>query len=165
MFPREIRVLELCSQHQHCASCLLGCAAQQHGNARRALGMLVSKPKPAICKDKTPMQTVKHMGRALKTPEEREQFVLEAKVDAVLTSCSKSLPSVRSGLLCYIAFVDSVRPGTARYLPPSIDMLLAWSTAFRCVCCTCSGRKSCASAEGVTEPSRIIAATSKLLAC
>ena len=136
MFPREVRVLKFCSQHQHCASCLPGCAAQQHGNAKRALGILVSKPKQAICKDKTPMQTVKLLGRALKSPEEREQSVLEAKVDAVLTSCSRSLPSVRSGLLCYIAFVDSVRPGTTRYLPPSVDMLQAWSTAFRCMCRT-----------------------------
>ena len=165
MLPKEVRVPGLRSQHQHCASCLPGSVAQQHGNARRALGILVSKPKQAICKDKTPMQTVKHLGRALKTPEEREQFVLEAKVDAVLTSCSRSLPSVRSGVLCYIAFADSVRPGTTRYLPPSVDMLQAWSTAFRCMCCAISGGNACACAGGVTEPSPTTAVTSKRLAC
>ena len=102
------------------------------GNATRVLNLLVNRPKASICKGRTPMQAIKDMEKRGLSPAEREQYVLDAKVDAVLTSCAKSLPQVRSGLLCYISFVDWVRPGTSSYLPPTVELLQAWSTAFRC---------------------------------
>ena len=48
---------------------------------------------------------------------------------------AKSLPSVRSGVMCYVAFVDWIKPGTRSYLPPTVELLQAWSTAFRLLLC------------------------------
>ena len=59
-------------------------------------------------------------------------WMSEARVDAILASCACSLPSLRSGVRCFIAFVNATTPpGSWQYLPPNIEALLAWSTLFR----------------------------------
>ena len=75
----------------------------------------------------------------------------EARLQAILGGCKRSLASVRSGIRCYIAFIgvpvvpyvytlgcaccvsvaDKAFPGTRRYFPPELDHLLAWSTMFQ----------------------------------
>ena len=56
-----------------------------------------------------------------------------ARLEAVLGSCMRSLPSVRSGLQCYVAFVKTLA-GTGLHVapfPPRIEWLQAWSRLFR----------------------------------
>ena len=69
----------------------------------------------------------------LDTEVKREKWLANARVAAILGSCSLSLPSVRSGCRCYLAFAEKVLGKLpARALPPSVDDLLAWSCTFRC---------------------------------
>ena len=76
----------------------------------------------------------------------------EARVSAIMGSCICSLPSVRSGVRCYIAFIgmfcsvasrnklvamsmlctDALEGPDAELFPPKLDNLLAWTTLFRC---------------------------------
>ena len=74
----------------------------------------------------------------------------ESRLDAILGNCRLSIPSVLSGVRCYIAFAgqsicvcalalavalfvfsDAARPGGSRYFPPDPVLLLAWSALFR----------------------------------
>ena len=54
-----------------------------------------------------------------------------ARLDAIMGSCSRSMPSVRSGIRAYICFVDDFCVGAKSYFPPRLEWLLAWSTCFR----------------------------------
>ena len=65
--------------------------------------------------------------------EDMDKWCAQARVDALLGSCSRSLPSVKSGCRCYLAFAERVLGKTqAQALPPTLDELLAWSATFRC---------------------------------
>ena len=79
---------------------------------------------------------------------EREEWVEHARVKAILGGMRASLPAVKSGLRCYVAFVgtivapccvcacalraDAISPGARTYFPPQLKVLLAWSVLFRC---------------------------------
>ena len=84
--------------------------------------------------------------------ERRMQWLEDARVNAILGSCKYSLDSVQSGWRCFRAFAgeyiclfaagflalfvcvlhsESAQPGCKRLLPPSLSLLLAWSTLFR----------------------------------
>ena len=119
----------------HAQALIAGCGLHVQGNAEKALALLVGRPHNTICKDKTPRTSIKLMQQRMESHEKREAYLVEAKVDAVLASCAKSLPSVRSGVMCYVAFVDWIKPGTRSYLPPTVELLQAWSTAFRPLLC------------------------------
>ena len=56
-----------------------------------------------------------------------------ARLEAVLGSCRRSLPSVRSGLRLYIAFVATLVGSEAgvSLFPPRLEWLQAWSGLFR----------------------------------
>ena len=79
----------------------------------------------------------------------------EARLEAILGGCKKSVKSLLSGVRCYIAFIGvacfvarvshvhlalltderdkKLRADVSpRYFPPKLDDLLAWSTLFRC---------------------------------
>ena len=45
----------------------------------------------------------------VKTANELTEWVESARLDAVLGSCARSLPSLRSGIRCYIAFAGASR--------------------------------------------------------
>ena len=74
------------------------------------------------------------MGSA--TPRECSALMAEwvdnARNLAILGSCPKSLPSVRSGLRCWFNFAKEALGREGSELPPSLDGLLAWSMTFRC---------------------------------
>ena len=77
------------------------------------------------------------------------ETIASAELDAVLDSCARSMPSVRSGMLCYMAFVgplvprlllacllplppsDKAFPSAKAYFPPEVRWLQVWSTMFR----------------------------------
>jgi hypothetical protein len=82
---------------------------------------------------------------------ERNIWLEEARLSALLGSSSATRKSLRSGVSCYIAFVgdrdvlvlivcacktlcmcaDATRHRGNAYFPPDLDVLLAWSTLFR----------------------------------
>jgi hypothetical protein len=55
----------------------------------------------------------------------------KARVDSILGASRGSLPSVRSGIRCYLAFVTAVAPETPSFFPPQLQLLVAWSRLFR----------------------------------
>ena len=87
--------------------------------------------------------------QALKCLDMGADWQEKARQDAILDSCARSLPSVKSGLLAYAAFVgtcvspfarclagppmlaDKAFPSTASRFPPCVEWLQIWSTLFR----------------------------------
>ena len=65
---------------------------------------------------------------------EREIWMEQSRLDALLGGCRLSLDSWRSGVRCYMSFVEKLFPdrSTTVCLPPALDTLLMWSTMFRC---------------------------------
>ena len=79
-----------------------------------------------------PTSAIKRLRDELRCDEDRSRWVAKARVEALVGGCQKSLPSVKSGLRCYMAFASTVLRKPRRSLPPSVDDLLAWSMTFRC---------------------------------
>ena len=80
-----------------------------------------------------PRESIDVLSADLDTEVKRVKWLANARVAAILGSCELSLPSVRSGCRCYLAFAEKVLgKSQARALPPLIDELLAWSCTFRC---------------------------------
>ena len=52
-----------------------------------------------------PMATLKHLGLAEKNVEERARWIENARIDSILGGMRSALPSLKSGLRCYVAFV------------------------------------------------------------
>ena len=80
-----------------------------------------------------PINAAKRFKDSLPTVEQQRAWAESARIQAIMDGCRKSLPSVRSGVRCYIAFAKTLlgkRVGDI--FPPSVDDLLAWSTCFRC---------------------------------
>ena len=78
-----------------------------------------------------PRKALQEVTNVLVTGRDRERFIEKARIDAILGACPRSLPQLRSGVRLFASFVDSVRPGTTRYLPPERDTILAWSMLFQ----------------------------------
>ncbi len=95
-----------------------------------------------------PRMAIRELRLSERSEGERRAWLEQARIEAVLGSCSLSLSSVRSGLRAYIAFVggrhldtsgvvhfvllaDECEPGNTRYFPPKLDILIGWSRLFR----------------------------------
>ena len=80
-----------------------------------------------------PRLALKSVGLRDRSAAEKKSWVAEARLDAILGSCKKTLPSVRCGIRCFMSFVDELMaPVTVKhYFPPGLDTLLAWSVLFR----------------------------------
>ena len=84
---------------------------------------------------------------------ERREWLADARLNAILGCCKKTLASLHSGVRAYVAFACALLTdtfvsvllslsgcallssfdGTLRpYFPPKLDVLLAWSNLFRC---------------------------------
>lgn len=68
----------------------------------------------------------------LRTEADKQIWLEDARLDAIVGSCRRSLPSVRSGIRCWFAFLDAT-VGTDTYFPPKAEWLVAWSKLFRSV--------------------------------
>ena len=100
-----------------------------------------------------PPQALKKLHSEELTDAEKAAWMNSARLDAILGSCMRSMPSVRSGIRAYICFVgtanalacvgdvashalfcasDETCVGVKTYFPPKLEWLLAWSTMFRC---------------------------------
>ena len=65
------------------------------------------------------------------TPAARKQFLRAAALDAILGATRKCMGSVRSGITCWMDFVEKWDPELLRYFPPPLELLLAYTMAFR----------------------------------
>ena len=110
--------------------------------------------KRAVCETANgvgPAAALKRLKLEDRTPGERCAWIETARLDAILGGMRLPLPSLRTGLRCYVAFVSTrgvrglipsavycmVRssgacfPESVVFFPPSLTMLLAWTTMFR----------------------------------
>ena len=97
-----------------------------------------------------PTQATKRLRLAERTEDQRNTWIEEARLDAILGSTRLSLPSLRTGLRCYVSFVSKWHPKASMihvciiilvagacypecktFFPPKLTTLLAWSTTFR----------------------------------
>ena len=97
-----------------------------------------------------PKATMIKLDCRLASESERNKWLEESRMDAILGASSRSHKSVRSGIRCWIAFVgmwaqclvclllavncsctDQFDPDKKRYFPPPLDLLLSWTTLFR----------------------------------
>ena len=80
-----------------------------------------------------PINAAKRFKESLLSVEQLAAWAEKARIDAIMDGCKKSMPSVRSGVRCYIAFAKTLlRKSFGDIFPPSVDDLLVWSTCFRC---------------------------------
>ena len=75
---------------------------------------------------------------AVSSPEAGRAWAQVARNSALLGSCPRSLPQVRSGFECWVKFARDVLQRKGSELPPSVDGLLLWSTTFRCRATFCN---------------------------
>ena len=97
-----------------------------------------------------PRSALKLLGADLGSVEETTLWIERATMEAILGGMRLSLKSLKSGLSCYTAFVGTYMLASTRTLvslcqivagrcfpkhglpfPPSLPVLLAWSTLFR----------------------------------
>ena len=78
-----------------------------------------------------PMRALKALCLQDMSAPDRVIWLEKARVDSILGATSGSLPSVRSGIRCYLAFVTAVAPDTLNFFPPQLGLLIAWSRLFR----------------------------------
>ena len=109
-------------------------------------------PQTLISKGVGPRAALMKLGLQAKSPSEKIVWVEDARMRSILGSCKLSLPSVMSGLRCWVAFIgmcvcgcmhcgcgsvfrrafaDVLRPHRKIYFPPELEMLQAWSELFR----------------------------------
>lgn len=104
-----------------------------------------------------PRKAIVRLNMQARTPEERAQWLEDARIMAVLGPCAKTLASVRSEVRCFMAFAGTlflhVFPllPSGRFLhdlgahlsvegeadikscfPPTVELLAAWAACFRC---------------------------------
>jgi hypothetical protein len=97
-----------------------------------------------------PRHALKVSGLSQLSPAQKQTWLEESRVEAILGSCRRSLRSVRSGVTCYISFASTlcwhlvmsrlfassfmggaIQPHGMQCLPPKIETLLSWSMLFR----------------------------------
>ena len=78
-----------------------------------------------------PRKALQKLHNADLNAEQKSKWMETARLDAILGSCCRSMPSVKSGIRMYLAFIDETYEGPKRYFPPQLEWLLAWSTLFR----------------------------------
>ena len=64
-----------------------------------------------MAKGRGPLAAMRHMKRVFDSRDKKDEWFKEANGNAILGSCSRTLPSVRNGLSCYMSFagwLDSV---------------------------------------------------------
>ena len=85
-----------------------------------------------------PRCEIARAAEAVTSPEAGRAWAQVARNSALLGSCPRSLPQVRSGFECWVKFARDVLQRKGSELPPSVDGLLLWSTTFRCRATFCN---------------------------
>ena len=82
-------------------------AARERSPRRRAMvdTLLVAPQQDTCCVGLGPRAALQHAGLAEMCEADKKQWLEDARVAAILGACPRSLPSVRSGILCYMGFI------------------------------------------------------------
>ena len=94
--------------------------------------MLEKRPKNDLAVGCGPRAALRKVVDRLDCQSDKCAFVEQAALDAILGACPKSMDSVRCGIRCYVAYARAMLPDGCRCFPPKLDILLSWSTLFRC---------------------------------
>ena len=85
-----------------------------------------------------PRCEIARAAEAITSPEAGQAWARVARNSALLGSCPRSLPQVRSGFECWVKLARDVLQRKGGVLPSSVDGLLLWSTTFRCRATFCN---------------------------
>ena len=94
-----------------CASSLmhviLGCRCYTRSPPRQLALLDQSRPSNTSSKGCGPLATISKVGQGGMSEFEKEKWVAEARLDAILGASNASRKSVRSGVRCWMAFVGT----------------------------------------------------------
>ena len=126
------------------------CGELCHHIMRGCVNEVVFTPPTLVVKELGPRAAQQRLCRELTCAKDKSDWMVDAELRAILGGMQGSLKSLASGLRCYIAFVGAghvenvsatcecfvcsahMFPSVSRFFPPSREILLTWSTIFRC---------------------------------
>ena len=92
----------------------------------------VSEDRPVLdVSEGGPKRALKRLRSTPMSMSDKAVWVEQARMSALVGSCPLSHKSVVSGLRCYVDFVHEMFDLRGREFPPTVEILLAWSTLFR----------------------------------
>ena len=103
---------------------------QQRGREKIEKALL-ERAHNSFSKGVGPRKALQKLQKCELNTSQKAVWMETARLDAILGSCCRSLPSVRSGIRMYVAFVEETYEGPKKFFPPQLEWLLAWSTLFR----------------------------------
>ena len=80
---------------------------------------------------KGPRAMIQELHLSSMTIKDAGQWMEVARLEAIIGSCRRCLPSVKSGNSCYFAFVRAVCGQSVRLFPPRFEWLQSWAMLFR----------------------------------
>jgi len=136
--PRKVRQILLCLLHacvgvparQQADATAAACRKKQRGREKVDKALQV-RTHNNFSKGVGPRKALQRLQKKELDAGQKAMWMETARLDAILGSCCRSMPSVRSGIKMYLAFVDETYEGPKKYFPPQLEWLLAWSTLFR----------------------------------
>ena len=106
------------------------CVVRQGPTKEEVDALVQVRPTSSAARGVGPREALQRMGLQDQSDIAKQVWLEEARLEAILGSCKLSMPSVRSGIRCYIAFV-----GTIALFVRSVVALCAWAVFVRCHIC------------------------------
>ena len=97
---------------------------------RNVCELLKTRPRNNLAEHCGPRAALRKLAAGLGSHSEKQAYIQQASLDAILGACPKTMDSLKCGIRCYEAYVDAMNPNV-KYYPPELDTLLSWSTLFR----------------------------------
>ena len=109
------------------------CKIEGSSHLENVVQRITMQPAPLqLDRDAGPRAVQEQMANRFLCNREREAWIENARIAALLGACPKSLNSFRSGVRCYLNFAETVLKVRGSVLPPTLAALLSWSQMFRC---------------------------------
>ena len=78
-----------------------------------------------------PTKAAAGLCNALPNVNDRAEWAVVARIEAIVGSCPRSMDSAKSGMRAWLGFFRNVLGKTGNAFPPLLDDLLAWSRLFQ----------------------------------
>ena len=79
-----------------------------------------------------PVRAARALGASFVSDSDQADWVVRARHNALLGSCPRTFPSIKSGIRAFHAFCVGALQMEGEWLPPVAMTLVAWSELFRC---------------------------------
>ena len=79
-----------------------------------------------------PAKAAKALGVSCVSARDKADWLSRARDNALLGSCPRTLPSIKSGIRAFHAFCVGALQLEGEWIPPAVVTLVAWSELFRC---------------------------------